>query len=191
VPGTSAAPPAPPSTPDAMPVITWPGFKMRPDGTSRVFVQSTVAIAPQSSAAPGKFSVVLPGAKVVAGTNRLPLETRFFNTPVTRVNIAVQRDAVTVSLDLRADVAPVVSTERGPTGYYFVYIDLPKGSFLPGSQAAGQPPTAAAAPAAASPSRAEPARPTRAESPAAPPAASRASASKDLRVEGAVKLQLR
>jgi hypothetical protein len=117
-------------------VITWPGFQMRTDGTSRVFIQSTVALSPQPSAAPGRFSVTLPGAKVAAGTNRLPLETRFFNTPVTRVNIAVQREAVTVTLDLRADVAPVISSERGPNGFYFVYIDLPKGQYTKAEPAA-------------------------------------------------------
>ena len=129
VPGNVATPPAPPAPNDGKPVITWPGFQMRTDGTSRVFIQSTVALSPQPSAAPGRFSVILPGAKVAAGTNRLPLETRFFNTPVTRVNIAVQREAVTVTLDLRAEVAPVISSERGPNGFYFVYIDLPKGQY--------------------------------------------------------------
>jgi hypothetical protein len=110
--------------------ITWPGFQMRPDGTSRVFIQSTAPMNPQPSAAPGKYLVLLPGARVSGGTNRLPLETRFFNTPVTRVSLSVNRDGAQLILDLRADVAPQLSSERGSTGYYFTYIDLPKGSFV-------------------------------------------------------------
>jgi hypothetical protein len=133
VPGAAIAPAvqAPPHA-ETKPLITWPGFQMRQDGTSRVFIQSTAALTPQPSAAASKFSVYLPGAKVAGNTNRLPLETRFFNTPVSRVNIAVQREGVTLVLDMRADVSPIVSSERGPTGYYFLYIDLPKGQYVQG-----------------------------------------------------------
>jgi hypothetical protein len=130
VPGASGTPAVPVAKSETKPVITWPGFQMRQDGTSRVFIQSTTALTPQPTAAGPRFSVYLPGAKVAGNTNRLPLETRFFNTPVSRVNIEVQRDGVTLVLDLRAEVSPVVSSERGPTGYYFLYIDLPKGTFV-------------------------------------------------------------
>jgi hypothetical protein len=130
VPGAAISPPVQASKAESKPLITWPGFQMRQDGTSRVFIQSTGVLTPQPSAAPAKFSVYLPGAKVAGNTNRLPLETRFFNTPVARVNIDVQREGVTLVLDMRADVSPVVSSERGPTGYYFLYIDLPKGQYV-------------------------------------------------------------
>ncbi|HKP58851.1 MAG TPA: AMIN domain-containing protein [Polyangiales bacterium] len=130
VPGNSSAPPVQAPKTETKPLITWPGFQMRQDGTSRVFIQSTGALTPQPSAAPAKFSVYLPGAKVAGNTNRLPLETRFFNTPVARVNIDVQKEGVTLVLDMRADISPVVSSERGPTGYYFLYIDLPKGQYV-------------------------------------------------------------
>jgi hypothetical protein len=130
VPGASSAPAVPVAKTETKPMITWPGFQMRQDGTSRVFIQSTTALTPQPSAAGPRFSVYLPGAKVAGNTNKLPLETRFFNTPVSRVNIEQQRDGVTLVLDLRAEISPVVSSERGPTGYYFLYIDLPKGTFV-------------------------------------------------------------
>lgn len=145
VPGESGAPAVPVAKTETKPMITWPGFQMRQDGTSRVFIQSTTALTPQPSAAPQRFSVFLPGAKIAGNTNKLPLETRFFNTPVSRVNIEQQRDGVTLVLDMRADVAPVVSSERGPTGYYFLYIDLPKGTYtknpLPAVDAPPPPPS--------------------------------------------------
>jgi hypothetical protein len=130
VPGASASPAVPVAKTETKPVITWPGFQMRQDGTSRVFIQSTTPLTPQPTASGPRFSVYLPGAKVAGNTNRLPLETRFFNTPVSRVNIEVQRDGVTLVLDLRAEVSPIVSSERGPAGYFFLYIDLPKGTFV-------------------------------------------------------------
>jgi hypothetical protein len=110
--------------------ITWPGFQMRADGTSRVFIQSTTPLSAQPTAAPGKFLVNLPGAHVSGGTNRLPLETRYFNTPVTRVMLNTNRDGAQLILELRADVAPQLSSERGTSGYYFTYVDLPKGNFV-------------------------------------------------------------
>jgi hypothetical protein len=131
--------------------ITWPGFQMRPDGTSRVFIQSTAPLNPQPSAAPNKYLVLLPGARVSGGTNRLPLETRFFNTPVTKVSLSVNRDGAQLILDLRADVAPQISTERDSTGYYFTYIDLPKGHFV---VAADKPKPTSPAPIAAVPATA-------------------------------------
>ena len=129
-PGSASVPPVPAPKSETRPVITWPGFQMRPDGTSRVFIQSTTALTSMPVASPAKFSLHLPGAKVSGNTNRLPLETRFFNTPVARVNIEEKRDGVTLVLDLRGDVEPVVSSERGPAGFYFLYIDLPKGQYV-------------------------------------------------------------
>ena len=127
----SARAPAVPVPPGKSPLtITWPGFQMRPDGTSRVFVQSTAALEPQIAQADGKFSLKFLGAQVAGATNRLPLETRFFNTPVTKVSILVGRDGVALVLDLRAPVQPRVSSERGPSGYYFTYLDLPAGKYV-------------------------------------------------------------
>ncbi|MEY4582887.1 MAG: hypothetical protein RL701_7590 [Pseudomonadota bacterium] len=130
VPGATTQPPAAVRVPKAGNTITWPGFQMRPDGSSRVFIQSTAPIEAQPTAAAGKFVVHLPGARVAADTNRLPLDTRFFNTPVTKVSLSVDRTGATLALELRSEVTPQISSERDNTGYYFTYIDLPKGSYV-------------------------------------------------------------
>jgi hypothetical protein len=129
-PGSEAQPPAAIAAHKGPATITWPGFQMRPDGSSRVFVQSTTALELQPTAAPGKYALHLPRAHVSGGTNRLPLDTRFFNTPVTKVSLSSDRTGVTIVLELRAEVAPNVSSERGSAGYFFTYIDLPKGSYV-------------------------------------------------------------
>lgn len=133
VPG--AASKAPPAAKAAKasngPTITWPGFQMRPDGSSRVFIQSTAPLEPKVlTTAEGKFDVQLPCARVAAKTNRLPLDTRFFNTPVTKVSVSASPGGAVVQLDLRASIAPSVSTESAPSGYFFTYIELPKGDYL-------------------------------------------------------------
>jgi hypothetical protein len=113
------------------PTITWPGFQMRPDGSSRVFIQSTAPLEPKVLSSAGtKFELQLPRARVAAKTNRLPLDTRFFNTPVTKVSVSSASGGAVVQIELRATVTPAVTSETGPTGYFFTYIELPKGDYL-------------------------------------------------------------
>jgi hypothetical protein len=130
VPGTATPPPAAVKSGKGPATITWPGFQMRADGSSRVFVQSSAQLEPEIKSADGKILVHLPGARVAAETNRLPLETRFFNTPVTKVSLSLDRSGATLVLDMRAAVTPQLSSERGSTGYYFTFIDLPKGNYV-------------------------------------------------------------
>lgn len=129
-PGGAEAPAVPATAGQQPAMVTWPGFQMRLDGTSRVFVQSTASVPSETTLTGNKFTLRLSGAKVAGDTNRLPLETRYFNTPVTRVSIAQQRDSVLITLDLRAQVVPQASAERGPSGFFFTYIDLPAGKFV-------------------------------------------------------------
>ncbi|HET8934406.1 MAG TPA: AMIN domain-containing protein [Polyangiales bacterium] len=132
VPG-KAKPAVPPKAPNAKAplTITWPGFQMQPDGSSRVFIQSNKPLEPKVLKSPdGKFELELPGAHIAAKTNRLPLDTRFFNTPVKKVSVNAARSGAIVQLDLRATVTPQITSEQGPAGYYFTYIELPKGEYV-------------------------------------------------------------
>lgn len=151
-PGGSEAPPVP-ATPNSTPAqITFPGFQMRPDGSSRVFIQSTAPLA-HSMTQQGKLLLIdLGDAKVSGETNQFALYTRFFNTPVVRAQLKPGRTVV-LELELRATVTPNVSTERAASGFHFLYIDFPPGQYLtaaPSKSPAGDvaPPAAAAAPAA-------------------------------------------
>ena len=104
---------------------------MRPDGSSRVFIQSTAPLEPHVLTSAGtKFELQLPRARIAAKTNRLPLDTRFFNTPVTKVSVSSANGGAVVQIELRAAVTPTVSSEPGPTGYFFTYIEMPKGDYL-------------------------------------------------------------
>jgi hypothetical protein len=110
--------------------ITWPGFQMRPDGSSRVFLQATTPIDTQAATAGDKVVVDLGDVRIV-GTNRFPLYTQYFNTPVTRVEIKRAHNRTTLELTLRAQVQPRISTEQAKSGFFFVYLDFPAGDYLP------------------------------------------------------------
>lgn len=123
--------PAIPATPGATPAgITWPGFQMRPDGSSRVFLQTTSPVTVVPVMRDGKLIVDLGDARVEGETNRLPLFTQFFNTPVTRIEIKRENNRTLLEISLRVAVEPRVSGEQAPSGFHFVYLDFPAGSYL-------------------------------------------------------------
>lgn len=124
--------PAVPATAGTVPVsLTWPGFKMNIDGTSRVFVQTTAPVAVDSQVAPDKVVISFGDANIVGATNRLPLITKYFNTPVEEAEL-VRADGVTkMVIHLRAAATPKVSSAEAPSGFFFVYVDFPAGDFKP------------------------------------------------------------
>lgn len=113
-------------------LITWPGFQMRADGGSRFFLQ--VSQAPQTELArtQGRVELLVRGTATHVRNTRRPLETRFFNTPVTRARIERRSRDLAFVFDLRADVTPTVSQQAGANGYHFVIVDFPAGTYVEG-----------------------------------------------------------
>lgn len=113
-------------------VATWPGFQPRSDGASRFFLQTTAPVSMDIHSEHGRFVVVLHGLRIPDRQTRRALDTRFFNTPVTRSWVERRgRHDVAFVLELRADVTPTVTTERGPDGYTFFYVSFAAGEYLP------------------------------------------------------------
>lgn len=110
--------------------VTWPGFQMRPDGSSCVFLQTTAAVKVEPVRGEHKWTVDL-GAVVVEGTNKLPLDTQFFNTPVTRVALKPARQHTVLELTVRADVQPRVALTQAKNGYHFLSLEFAAGHYLP------------------------------------------------------------
>ncbi|WP_437602669.1 AMIN domain-containing protein [Sorangium sp. So ce590] len=98
------------------PVATFPGFRMLPTGGSRVFVQihgGKVDVA--ESKAAGRLVYRMKGAGAIQ-TNRFPLVTSFFATPVTQVQLVDQGNDLDMVIDLRAQTDAtyrVVETDQG------------------------------------------------------------------------------
>ncbi|WP_437986309.1 hypothetical protein [Sorangium sp. So ce117] len=98
------------------PVATFPGFRMLPTGGSRVFVQihgGKVDVA--ESKAAGRVVYRLKGAGAIQ-TNRFPLVTSFFATPVTQVQLVGQGNDLDMVIDLRTQADAtyrVLETDQG------------------------------------------------------------------------------
>ena len=107
-------------------VVTWPGFQMTPSG-SRVFVAmaGTPAVT-VTSPSPLVRVYHMVGARIVLSNNRRPLITESFATPLRRAYLRAVRGGVDLVLELRAPVEPNTSTDAGPHGLQFFYVDLPQ-----------------------------------------------------------------
>src|SRR5206468_12121349 len=81
-------------------VATFPGFKMLPDGSSRVFVEVSRKIDVTEHKAEGRITYRLKGAAVPIRTNRLPIDTSFFPTPVGRIQLVEEGDDADLVIEL-------------------------------------------------------------------------------------------
>ena len=126
------------------PVATYPGFRMLDGGGSRVFVTVNQNVDVTEHKAEGRVTYRLRGVAAPIRTNRLPLLTNFFPTPVGRVQLVEQGSDVDVVIDLRM---PSTAEHRvlKQNGGILLQVDFPKPVGLP---AAAAPSAATSKPAA-------------------------------------------
>jgi hypothetical protein len=129
-PGGDQLPALPAKPGEGKAAITWPGFQMRPDGTSRFFIQSTRPLVVSSEFRANRAVIDLGKPDLVGENTALPLETRFFNTPVTRATVVRNAKGTQLVLDMRANVQPRITSERAKSGFHFLYLDFPAGQYL-------------------------------------------------------------
>jgi len=91
-----------PPRPITGPVATYPGFRMLDGGASRVFVSVSKKVPISEHKAQGRVTYRLQGVAAPVRTNRLPLLTNFFPTPVGRVQLVEQGNDVDLVIELRA-----------------------------------------------------------------------------------------
>lgn len=82
-------------------VVTFPGFRMLDGGASRVFVEVSKKVDIVESKTPARVSYRIKGAYAPTRTNRLPLITDFFRTPVGRVQLVEDGEDLELVIDLR------------------------------------------------------------------------------------------
>ncbi len=112
-------------------IVTWPGFQITPAG-SRVFVQLTSGVTFEPVREANRWVIMLRGAQVPERQSLRPLDTRFFNTPLTRAFLERRGADTALVLELRADVVPNVTSAAGPDGYSYLYVDFGNGNYVEG-----------------------------------------------------------
>ena len=135
VPGSGHEPPlngaARRQRPDGAAILSWVGFQPMPGGGSRFFLQLSREVPYQGQSSDGRFEILLPNTRVHLRNTLRPLETRFFDTPVLRADAVRRGRDMVVVFELRAEVAPRLSSAEGQSGYRFIYVDWPEGDYAP------------------------------------------------------------
>jgi hypothetical protein len=118
-------PPKVEEIPEGALMLTWPGFMMHEDG-SCFFVQTSRPVKFGTQKSQGRLELVLHNTRVHLKNNFLPLETEFFDTPVTRATVQRkgQKDVVMV-FEMREDVAPTITQKKGKDGFNYVFVKFP------------------------------------------------------------------
>ena len=126
------------------PIATYPGFRMLDGGGSRVFVTLSKKVNVTEHKAQGRLTYRIQGVRVPARTNRLPLVTTFFSTPVSRAELVERDGDVDLVIDVRAATTAqfrIVESDKGAE----LQVDFPKVTTDEPAAAAAEP----AAPATA------------------------------------------
>jgi len=111
--------------PASGPVASFPGFRMLPDGGSRIFVEVSEKVKVTEQNAQGRVVYRLEGARVPVSTNRLPLLTGYFATPVSRVQLVPNKEGTDLVLELRIPSQPTYRVVDSPRGIV-LQVDFPQ-----------------------------------------------------------------
>jgi hypothetical protein len=96
---------------------------MHKDGGSCFFVQTSQPVETAWKKSEGRFELVLRNTQVHLKNTFLPLETEFFDTPVTRATVQrkARKDVVMV-LEMREDAMPTITQKKGKDGFNYVFV---------------------------------------------------------------------
>ncbi|MDD5307875.1 MAG: hypothetical protein PHU25_11195 [Deltaproteobacteria bacterium] len=111
--------------------VTWPGFIMRADGGSRIFLQTTGALSYERTDKNKKIVLRFYDTKIYLSNNQNPLVTSHFNCPVNRAYLKKTRKYVELVLEMRAAEAPAITQEKDADGYTYFFVDFASGNFPP------------------------------------------------------------
>jgi hypothetical protein len=112
--------------------VTWPGFIMREDGSSRIFLQTTVAVeykTEKTKKAKKRIVIKLKDARVHLSNNRNPLVTTHFNTPVKRVSLKKRKKSLNLVIELKISSPYQISQTTDEDGYHYLFVDFQKGDY--------------------------------------------------------------
>jgi hypothetical protein len=120
------------------PQVTFTGFHVFDDGSSRIWVRLTKAVNVEEHATRGKVTFVLKGAQVPGRNNKNPLITSHFSSSVMSARLLANKHDAELVVNLKRAVIPKHRVVARPDGTTSVQIDFP--APLPGAEAFEVPP---------------------------------------------------
>jgi hypothetical protein len=122
-------------------VATFPGFRLLPDGKSRIYVELTKAVVVDERRAAGVLVYVIHDARVPVRNNRNALITTHFPTPVGRARLLSAGRDVELLIDLRQAASATHKVVAAENGGARLEVDFPAGDYAP-APGLFEPPTA-------------------------------------------------
>jgi len=104
--------------------VTWPGFMMLEDGSSRVFLQTTQELTYSLEPSQNAIALNLQGASVFLRNNLNPLVTEHFNTPLKRAYLKTEKKQLRLIMELKTKANPTVSQTIDQDGYHYLFVDF-------------------------------------------------------------------
>lgn len=120
--------------------VTWPGFMIRQDGATQIFLQTTLNVKYEIIEKKYIIIIELKEANVFLSNNRNPLVTTHINTPLKRAYIKKKKKSVALVLELKIKSVYQISQQSDNDGYHYLFIDFPPGNY-PTHQAPSTRPT--------------------------------------------------
>ena len=111
------------------PVATFPGFRLLPDGASRIYVELSKNVTVEERRSKGALVYTLRGAQVLVRNNKNALITTHFATPVSRARLISSANDVDLVIDLRKAVDATHQVVAGDNGTVRLEIDFPAGDY--------------------------------------------------------------
>ena len=111
------------------PIATFPGFRLLPEGGSRVYVELTHAVTVEQHQSGTNLSFTLKGAEVLAKNNKNALVTTHFSTPMNRARLVPVKGDVELVIELRKPVNVTQQVVPGENGAARLEVDFPAGDF--------------------------------------------------------------
>lgn len=108
------------------PVVTFAGFHVFDDGSSRIFVKLTGKVPVEEKRGKEGVEYVLVGARIGAKNNKNPLPTEYFSASVLSVRLAADGDDVVLTLVLKKGVTPSHKVVQHADGTMTLNVDLPR-----------------------------------------------------------------
>jgi hypothetical protein len=112
-------------------VATFPGFRLLPDGRSRIYVELSKSVSIDERRADGVLTYVIHDARVPVRNNRNSLITTHFATPVGRARLLSAGADVELIIDLRQPASPSQKIVNGDNGGVRLEVDFPAGDYPP------------------------------------------------------------
>jgi hypothetical protein len=112
-------------------IATFPGFRLLPDGRSRIYVELTKAVSVDERRADGMLIYVIHDARVPVKNNRNSLITTHFATPVGRARLLAAGPDVELVIDLRKAASASQKIVAGDNGGARLEVDFAAGDYPP------------------------------------------------------------